>query len=47
MVLYMKDPSEAPVREEHQTGGPPMTSQYVCLCLDRFLCTFVYIHIFL
>ena len=37
----MQAPSEAPVREEHQTGGPPLTSQQVCLCLDRFLCTFV------
>ena len=39
----MQAPSEAPVREEHQTGGPPLTSQQVCLCLDNFLCTFVYI----
>ena len=40
----MQAPSEAPVRKEHQTGGPPLTNQQVCLCLDRFLCTFVYIY---
>ena len=39
----MRAPSEALVREEYQTGGPPLTSQQVCLCLDHFLCTFVYI----
>ena len=38
----MQAPSEAPVLEEHQTGGPLFTSQQVCLCIDRFLCTFVY-----
>ena len=27
MLLYMQAPSEAPMREEHQTGGPPLTSQ--------------------
>ena len=32
------------MREEHQTGGPPLMSQQVCLCLDRFLYTFVYIY---
>ena len=43
MLLYMQAPSEAPMLEEHQTCGPPFTSQQVCLCLDHFLCTFVYI----
>ena len=27
MLLYMQAPSEAPLCEEHQTGGPPLTSQ--------------------
>ena len=40
MLLYMQAPSEAPVREEHQTGGPPLTSQQVCLCrlLSLYVC---------
>ena len=38
MLLYMQAPSEAPVREEHQTGGPPLTSQHVCLCIAFFVC---------
>ena len=35
--------SEAPVLEEHQTGGPPFTHQQVCLC--RSLSLYVSIHI--
>ena len=29
----MQAPSEALVHEEHQIGGPPLTSQQVCLCI--------------
>ena len=43
MLLYMQAPSEAPVLEEHQTGGPPFTHQQVCLC--RSLSLYVSIHI--
>ena len=43
MALYMQDPSEAPVHEEHQTGGPPLTSQHVCLCRSLYL--YVCVHI--
>ena len=39
----MQAPSEAPVREEHQTSGPLLTSQQVCLC--RSLCLYVCVHI--
>ena len=39
----MQSPSEAPVREEHETGGPPLTSQQVCLC--RSLSLYVCVHI--
>ena len=40
MLLYMQAPSEAPVLEEHQTGGPPFTHQQVCLCrsLSLYVC---------
>ena len=37
MLLYMQAPSEAPVHEEHQTGGPPLMSQHVCLCISLSL----------
>ena len=43
MLLYMQAPSEASVREEHQIGGPPLTSQHVCLC--RSLSLYVWVHI--
>ena len=43
MLLYMQAPSEAPVLEEHQTGGPPFTHQQVCLC--RSLSLYVCVHI--
>ena len=36
MLLYA-GPSEAPVREEHQIGGQPLTSQQVCLCIAFFV----------
>ena len=39
----MKAPSEAPVREDHQTGGPPLMSQQVCLC--RSVSLYICIHI--
>ena len=39
----MQVPSEAPVREEHQTGGPPLMSQQLCLC--RSLSLYVCVHI--
>ena len=39
----MQAPSEAPVLEEHQTGGPPFTHQQVCLC--RSLSLYVCVHI--
>ena len=39
----MQAPSEAPVHEEHQTGGPPLMSQQVCLC--RSLSLYVCVHI--
>ena len=32
----MQAPSEAPMREEHQIGDPPLTSQHVCLCIAFF-----------
>ena len=41
----MQAPSEAPVLEEHQTGGPPFTSHQVCLCRSLYL--YVCIHIFI
>ena len=43
MLLYIQAPSEASVREEHQTGGPPLMSQHVCLC--RSLSLYVCVHI--
>ena len=43
MLLYMQAPTEAPVLEEHQTGGPPFMSQQVCLC--RSLSLYVCVHI--
>ena len=43
MLLYMQAPSEALVRKEHQTGGPPLTSQQVCLCRSLYL--YVCVHI--
>ena len=43
MLLYMQAPSEAPVLEEHQIGGPPVTHQQVCLC--RSLSLYVSVHI--
>ena len=39
----MQAPSEAPMREEHQTGVPPLTSQQVCLC--RSLSLYICVHI--
>ena len=39
----MQAPGEALVHEEHQIGGPPLTSQQVCLC--RSLCLYVCVHI--
>ena len=38
----MQAPSEAPVLEEHQTDGPPFTSQQVCLCrsLSLYVCVY-------
>ena len=39
----MKALSEALVREEPQTGAPPLTSQQVCLCRSLYL--YVCVHI--
>ena len=39
----MQAPSKAPLHEEHQTGGPPLTIQKVCLC--RSLSLYVCVHI--
>ena len=41
----MQAPSEAPMHEEHQIGGPPLTSQHVCLC--RSLSLYVCVHTYL
>ena len=45
MLLYMQAPSEAPVCEEYQTGGPPLTSQQVCLprSLSLYVCVYLYL----
>ena len=43
MLLYMQAPTDASVLEEHQTGGPPVTHQQVCLC--RSLSLYVCVHI--
>ena len=45
MLLYMQAPSEALVHEEHQTSGPPLTSQQVCLCtsLSLYICVHILI----
>ena len=41
----MQAPSEVLVREEHQTVGPPLTSQQVCLCglLSFYVCVHILI----
>ena len=39
----MQAPTDAPVLEEHQTGGPPVTHQQVCDC--RSLSLYVCVHI--
>ena len=37
MCYFMQAPSEAPVHEEHQIDGPPLTSQQVCLRIAFFV----------
>ena len=38
ICYFMQAFSEAPVREEHQIGGLPLTSQQVCSCITFFVC---------
>ena len=38
ICYFIQAPSEAPVREEHQVGDPPLTSHQVCLCITFFVC---------
>ena len=39
----MQAPTDAPMLEEHQTGGPPVTHEQVCDC--RSLSLYVCVHI--